>query len=57
MVEPQPYGSEPKVKDHEPKLYGTDVDPAPSNHDWKPNALEPLPQDTEHKPLNVENII
>ena len=57
MVEPPQYGSEHKVKDHEAKQYGTDVDPTSSSHDdWKPNAFE-SPQDVEHKPLNIENTI
>ena len=63
MVEPQPYGGEPKVQDRESKPYGNDAepfnaDPKPNILDWKPNALEtPLAQDVEHKPLNVDNII
>ena len=60
MVEPQPYGSEPKVQKHEPKPYANDgkpYDTDPKVVDWKPNAVESLSQDMEQKPLNVENMI
>ena len=46
MVEPQPYGTEPKFLDHESKSNDNNIE--------EPH-MEPLSHEVDHKPLNVEN--
>ena len=46
MVEPQPYGTEPKFLDHESKSNDNNIE---ESH------MEPLSHEVDHKPLNVEN--
>ena len=46
MVEPQPYGTEPKFIDHESKSNVNNIEEP---------YMEPLSHEVDHKPLNVEN--